>query len=70
MKVADPNLEFELCTDASKEGVGLVLSQEVKVVAYEFRKLRYHEKRYSAYDLELTIVVHAIKIWRHYLLGK
>ena len=46
-----------------------MFSQEGKIVVYESRKLRDHEQRYSAYDLELTTVVHALKIWRHYLLG-
>ena len=60
LRVADPNKEFEVFTDASKEGVGVVLSQEGKVVAYESRKLKEHEQIYSAYDLELTTVVHAL----------
>lgn len=44
--------------------------QEGKVIAYESRKLKEHEQRYSAYDLELTAVIHALKMWRHYLLGR
>lgn len=39
-------------------------------MAYESRKLKEHEQRYSTYNLELTIVVHALKVWCHYLLGK
>ena len=70
LRVASPNKEFEVCTDAGKEGVGAVLSQEGKVVAYESRKLKEHEKRYSAYDLELTTIVHTLQVWRHYLMGK
>ena len=46
------------------------MSQEGKVVAYESSKLKEHEQRYSAYDLELTTIVHALPVWRHYLLGK
>eukprot|EP00253_Pinus_taeda_P035941 PITA_35941 len=67
---ADPNKDYVVCTDASKEGVGGVLMQEGKVIAYESRKLKEHDKKYSAYDLELTAVIHALKMWRHYLLGK
>ena len=70
LRLADSNKEFEVCTDASKEGVGVVLSQEGKVVAYESRKLKDHEQRYSTYDLELTVVVHALWVWRHYFLSK
>lgn len=70
LSVEDLNKEFEVCTDACKEGVGAILSQERKVIAYESRKLKYHELQYSAYDLELTAVVHALWVWRHYLLGK
>lgn len=70
LRVADPNQEFELCIDACKEGVGAILSQEGRVIAYESKKLKDHEKHYSIYDLELTGVVHTLKVWRHYLLGK
>ena len=70
LRVADPNKDYEVCTDASKEGVSAVLTQEGKVIAYESRKLREHEQKYSSYDLELTVVVHALWMWRHYLLGK
>eukprot|EP00253_Pinus_taeda_P010727 PITA_10727 len=44
--------------------------QEGKVIAYESRKLKEHEQKYSAYDLELTAVIHALKMWRHYLFGR
>ena len=68
--VADLSKEFEVCTDVCKEGVGEVLTQVGRAIAFESRKLKEHEQRYSAYDLELTAVVHALRIWRHYLLGK
>ena len=70
LSIADPNMDYVVCTDASKEGVGGVLMQEGKVIAYESRKLKEHEQKYSAYDLELTAVIHALKMWRHYLLGR
>ena len=44
LRVADPNKELEVCTDACKEGVGAILSQEGKVVSYESWKLKEHEK--------------------------
>lgn len=53
---------FVVCTYACKEGAGGVLTQEGKVIAYESRKIKDHEQHYSAYDLELTIVVHALKV--------
>ena len=40
-----------------------------KLVAYTFRKLKVHEKNYPTFDLELAVVVFALKIWRHYLYG-
>ena len=40
------------------------------MIAYESRKLKIHEQNYSTYDLELAAVIHALKMWRHYLLGK
>jgi len=46
------------------------LSQEGHVVCYESRKLKDHERNYVVHDLELTAVVHALKMWRHYLLGR
>ena len=61
---------FTFLTDASGQAIGGVLSQEGKPIAYESRKLRIHELNYPTHDLELLAVVHALKLWRHYLLGK
>lgn len=52
--------------DASDIGLGCVLMQHGKVIAYAFRQLKKHEKNYPTHDLELTAVIHALKIWRHY----
>jgi hypothetical protein len=41
-----------------------------EVILYASRQLRKHEVNYPTHDLELTTVVHALKIWRHYLMGK
>ncbi|KAA0053491.1 DNA/RNA polymerases superfamily protein [Cucumis melo var. makuwa] len=57
-------------SDASKKGLGCVLMQQGKVVAYASRQLKSHEKNYPTHDLELAVVVFALKIWRHYLYGK
>ena len=60
---------FVVYTDASKEGLGCVLMQNGKVVAYAARKLKTHEVNYPTHDLELAAVVFALKKWRHYLYG-
>ncbi|KAL2250302.1 UNVERIFIED_CONTAM: Retrovirus-related Pol polyprotein from transposon [Sesamum indicum] len=57
-------------TDASKQGLGCVLMQNGKVIAYASRQLKNHELNYATHDLELAAIVHALKIWRHYLYGE
>lgn len=64
-----PEEPFVVYCDASKLGLGGVLMQEGKVVAYASRQLRVHEKNYPTHDLELAAVVFVLKIWRHYLYG-
>jgi hypothetical protein len=61
---------FSIYCDASSQGLGCVLMQDGHVVAYASRQLRKHEAHYPTHDLELAAVVHALKIWRHYLMGK
>jgi hypothetical protein len=70
LKIADPNENFVVCTDACKEGLGGVLTQNGHVISYESRKLKEHERNYATHDLELVVIVHALKMWRHYLMGK
>jgi hypothetical protein len=69
--LALPDIEkpFNVFCDASKIGLGCVLMQEGRVIAYASRQWRKHEINYPTHDLELAAVVHALKIWRHYLLG-
>ncbi|GJV51946.1 putative reverse transcriptase domain-containing protein [Tanacetum coccineum] len=55
--------------DASYVGLGCVLMQRGKVIAYASRQLKKHEENYPTYDLEFAAVVFALKIWRHYLYG-
>jgi ribonuclease HI len=54
--------DFVAYCDASRQGLGCVLMQERKVVAYASRQLKKHEKNYPTHDLELAAVVHALKI--------
>ncbi|GKC29955.1 putative nucleotidyltransferase, ribonuclease H [Tanacetum coccineum] len=61
--------DFVVYCDASGLGLGCVLMQRGKVIAYASRQLKIHEKNYTTHDLELGAVVFALKIWRHYLYG-
>nr|KYP61701.1 Retrovirus-related Pol polyprotein from transposon 17.6 [Cajanus cajan] len=65
----DPSKTFEVFCDASKLGLGGVLMQEGKVVAYASRQLKIHEQNYPTHDLELAAIVFVLKLWRHYLFG-
>jgi hypothetical protein len=67
-----PNLEkeFQVYCDVSRQGLGSVLMQGGRVAAYASRQLKKHEINYPTHDLELASVVHALKTWRHYLMGK
>ncbi|GJR43855.1 putative reverse transcriptase domain-containing protein [Tanacetum coccineum] len=60
---------FIVYCDASHKGLGAVLMQKEKVIAYASRQLKIHEKNYMTHDLELGVVVFALKMWRHYLYG-
>jgi hypothetical protein len=60
---------FVVYSDASQNGLGCVLMQQGKVIAYASRQLKNHERNYLTHDLELATIVFALKIWRHYLYG-
>jgi hypothetical protein len=68
--LVQPDIEksFDVYCDASGTGLGGVLMQEGQVIAYASCQLRKHEVNHPTHDLELAVVVHALKIWRHYLL--
>lgn len=70
LSIVNPSKDYVVCMDTSKEGVGGVLMQEGKVIAYESRKLKEHEQKYFAYDLELTAIIHTLKMWQHYIMGR
>nr|GEV17838.1 putative reverse transcriptase domain-containing protein [Tanacetum cinerariifolium] len=61
--------DFVIYCDASNQGLGCVLMQRDKVIAYASRQLEIHEKNYMTHELELGTVVFALKVWRHYLYG-
>ena len=65
----DNSKPYDVYCDASGTGLGYVLMQENRVIAYASRALRPHELNYPTHDLELAAVIHALKIWRHYLMG-
>ena len=70
LRIDDPKKYFVVCTDASKDGLGGVLTQDCHVICYESRKLKEHEKNYVVHDMELEAIIHTLKTWRHYLVGK
>jgi hypothetical protein len=65
-----PDMErpLSIYCDASRQGLGCVLMQDGYVVAYASRQLKKQEEKYPTHDLELATVVHALKIWRHYII--
>jgi hypothetical protein len=65
----DLQKEFDIYCDACGQGLGCVLMREGHVIAYASRQLRKHELNYPTHDLGLAAVVHALKIWRHYIMG-
>jgi hypothetical protein len=69
--LAQPDIDksFDMYYDASGMGIGGVLMQDDRAIGYASRHLRCHEEHYPTHDLELLAVVHALKVWRHYLLG-
>ena len=61
---------FVIYSDASRVGLGYVLMQNGKVIAYGSRKLKDHERNYATHDLELAAILFALNLWRHYLFGE
>ncbi|GKE77873.1 putative reverse transcriptase domain-containing protein [Tanacetum coccineum] len=61
--------DFIIYCDASIKGLGAMLMQREKVIAYALRQLKIHKKNYTTHDLELRAVVFSLKLWRHYLYG-
>ncbi|KAD2805323.1 hypothetical protein E3N88_38700 [Mikania micrantha] len=69
LSLPDGTDDFVVYYDASIQGLGCVLMQREKVIAYTSRQLKVHEKNYTTHELELGAIVFGLKIWRHYLYG-
>ncbi|GJY57649.1 putative reverse transcriptase domain-containing protein [Tanacetum coccineum] len=69
LALSEGSENFVVYCDASHKGLGAVLMQKDKVIAYASRQLKVHEKNYTTHDLELNAVVFALMMWRHYLYG-
>jgi hypothetical protein len=69
LTLPDIHQSFVIFCDASRQGLGCVLMQNEKVIAYASCLLKPHEQNYPTHNLELAAIVHALKIWRHYLIG-
>ena len=69
LTLPEGNEGFEVYSDASYQGLGCVLMEHKRVVAYASRQLKKHELNYPTHDLELAAVIFALKTWRHYLYG-
>nr|GEV22669.1 putative reverse transcriptase domain-containing protein [Tanacetum cinerariifolium] len=67
LALPEESKNFVVYCDASHKGLGAVLMQKEKVIAYSSRKLKVDEKKYTTHDFELSVVVFALKMWRHYL---
>jgi hypothetical protein len=70
LRIVNLDVDFMVCIDACKEGLGGVLSQNGFVICYKSRKLEKHEKNYATHDLELVEIIHALRKWRYYLMGR
>ena len=69
LTLPEGNEGFEVYSDASHQGLGCVLIQHKRVVAYASRQLKKHELNYPTHDLEFAAVIFALKTWRHYSYG-
>jgi hypothetical protein len=70
LKIVDRNKEFLVCINVCNEGLRGVPVKEGHVILYESIKLNENEINYVTHDLELVVIVHDLKMWRHYLLGR
>ena len=60
--IPDRELGYTVYCDASRAGLGCVLMQSGRVIAYGSRQLKNHEQNYPTHDMELAAVIFALKI--------
>ena len=70
LRISNTDGDFAVWTDTSKEVLVWVLLQNDYAIYYELWKLKEHEKNYPTHDLELASIIHALNMWRHYLMGR
>jgi hypothetical protein len=70
LKIVDPNEIFMVCIDACKEGLRGFLMKNGHVIGYEYINIKEHERNYATHELELASIVHTLRMWRHYLMGR
>ena len=70
LKIVNPDENFVVCIDGCQQCIGGVLTQNGHVIFYESRKLKEHKQNYATHGFELATTIYALKIWRHYLMGK
>ena len=69
LKIVDPDKYFIVCTDANKDDLVVILTQEDHVICYEYKKLKEHEKNYVVHNMELATIIDAHRILQHYFMG-
>ena len=69
LTLLEVNEGFVVYYDASRVGLGCVLMQHGKVIVNSSRQLKVHKKNYPTHDLELAVLLLALKLWSHYLYG-
>ena len=62
LKFVDPKGNFVVCTDACKKCIGGVLMRDGHVINYEYRNMKEHEQNYATHDLELVVIIYALKM--------
>jgi hypothetical protein len=70
LNILDPYEDFVVCMNVCKEGLGGVLIKKYHVVCFGYRKLKESKRNYTTRDIKLATIVHALTMWRNYLMGK
>jgi hypothetical protein len=70
LNIVNPNEHFVVCTDPCKEGIEGVLTQNRHAISYEWKNIKEHERNYETHDLKIFSKIHALNMWRNYLVMK